>query len=246
MARKIASLVGKKFGQLIVVGLDHQRKKDGLYYWKCWCNACNRFCVILGANLVNGTATNCGCIDRKTNPKSNYKHGMRYTRLYRIYRDMRNRCENKNDKHYQYYGARGITICKEWKEDPVAFFSWAQSHGYRDDLTIDRIDSLKGYSPENCRWADVYQQANNQITNVRLEYNGVEHTMAEWSRYFDLPYSIFNYYVTTRMLPVKEAALSTAKRCKVRGIDAPTEDDIEEKLALIGGNFVAKEEDTLD
>lgn len=75
-----------------------------------------------------------------------------YTRLYRIWQNMKKRCYNKKEPAYRWYGAKGITVCKEWRESSDAFIEWALSHGYRDDLTIDRIRVARGYCPSNCRW----------------------------------------------------------------------------------------------
>lgn len=81
----------------------------------------------------------------------------------------------------------GITICDEWNDFAV-FRDWAYSHGYDDELTIDRIDYNGNYEPDNCRWADAVTQANNTRSNHIIEYNGESHTMAEWSRIMNIPY----------------------------------------------------------
>jgi hypothetical protein len=91
-------------------------------------------------------------------------HGESKTRLYHTWRMMRYRCQNKNLPIYQKYGARGISVCDKWDKSYIAFRDWALSNGYRDDLTIDRIDGDGDYCPENCRWVDYYIQN----TNLRI------------------------------------------------------------------------------
>ena len=94
--------------------------------------------------------------------KSYHHHGMTHSRLYECWRDMKSRCNNPKNKRYYDYGGRGITVCKEWEESFIPFWQWALENGYSDDLTIDRIDNDKGYSPGNCRWASHYEQVHNQ------------------------------------------------------------------------------------
>lgn len=108
------------------------------------------------------------------------KHGQCGTRLYNIFRGMKKRCYNKNCKDFYKYGGRGITVCDEWKDSFQAFYDWSIANGYFDNLTIDRIDNNKGYSPDNCRWVDIKTQSNNTRKNVFLTYNGETMTLAEW------------------------------------------------------------------
>lgn len=111
----------------------------------------------------------------------NYKHGGRGTRLYGIWKAMRQRCHDPHCNRYHIYGGKGITICPEW-DDFACFRQWAYENGYDYKLSLDRIDGNGNYEPSNCRWATILEQQNNRSTNRRLSLNGEEHTMAEWSR----------------------------------------------------------------
>lgn len=119
----------------------------------------------------------------------NYKHGEtvnnRITRLYRIWGLMKNRCNNPNNPAYKDYGGRGITVCQEW-HDFVQFKQWALSHGYQDDLTIDRIDFNGNYCPENCRWITMAAQQGNTRANTFYTINGETHHINEWARIYGL------------------------------------------------------------
>ena len=117
-------------------------------------------------------------------PKGNHnhlKHGGRYTRLYYIWKTMRQRCNNPNCTKYGIYGQRGVTICDEWN-DFAEFRKWALSSGYTDNLTIDRIDVNGNYEPSNCRWATAKEQSNNRRNTFYLECYGERHNLDEWSK----------------------------------------------------------------
>lgn len=125
------------------------------------------------------------------------------SRLNVIYWDMKTRCYDCNLKHYKNYGGRGITVCNEWLDPEIInsganggrytkgwlnFKEWAISHGYKDDLSIDRIDNSKGYSPENCRWISVKKQSNNRRSNRLITYKGKTQTLSEWCDEFKVDY----------------------------------------------------------
>jgi hypothetical protein len=108
------------------------------------------------------------------------RHGMYGTRLYHIWNGLSGRCLNPNNKDYANYGERGIGVCDEWR-NPEKFFEWAFLNGYGDNLTLDRIDTNKGYSPNNCRWITWKKQQRNKRNNRMIEYNGEIHCVAEWA-----------------------------------------------------------------
>lgn len=111
----------------------------------------------------------------------NIKHGGYKTRLYRIWKQMRIRCYCTTNPTYKYYGARGITICDAW-DDFAVFRDWALTHGYTDELSIDRIDNDGPYCPENCRWIPRAEQSRNTRNCKRYEFGGVTMTHNEWAR----------------------------------------------------------------
>lgn len=123
---------------------------------------------------------------------------------------MRQRCLNPNNKGYKWYGERGITICDEWLRSYDLFEKWAFTHGYCDDLTIDRIDNNKGYSPENCRWVTIRVQNNNLRKNKYITYKGKTQSMADWCRELNLHYS------ATRSRLAKGWSVEKAFTTKVR------------------------------
>ena len=116
------------------------------------------------------------------------KHGGVGTRLYRIYRNMIERCYYANNDHYARYGGRGISVCDEWQRSFASFRAWAMATGYSDKLTLDRIDYNGNYEPENCRWLSMKEQSNNKRNNRYVEYNGEVHTVSEWADIIGVKY----------------------------------------------------------
>jgi hypothetical protein len=126
--------------------------------------------------------------DRNGCKNPNYKGGRTNTRLYGIYHNMKTRCYNAKSQFYHRYGGRGITVCEEWKNDFQIFYEWAMYNGYSDELTLDRIDSDKGYSPDNCRWTDKRTQAINRCTTHLITIEGVTKSLIEWCEIFCINY----------------------------------------------------------
>lgn len=179
---KPLDLTGKRFGRLVAVELS-KRTSDG-YYWRCQCD-CGNEIEVYASSLHKGLTKSCGCLIKDVlseRNKKNAKHGMSRSRLYRTYYGMKHRCYDPKDSHYKNYGAKGITICNEWLESFKAFQDWALANGYTDELTIDRIDNSKGYSPSNCRWATKAQQVRNSSATKYYTYKGKTLCIADWAK----------------------------------------------------------------
>ena len=124
------------------------------------------------------------------------KHNLSNTRLYHIWRGMLDRCYNEKNHSYHRYGGRGITCTSEWSNKEVGFqtfYDWAMSNGYQEDLTIDRINNNLGYSPDNCRWADAYTQANNKSSNIYVTREGRTQTLKQWTDELGIDYHVVQH-----------------------------------------------------
>ena len=174
---RLVDLTNKTFGRLTV--LHKAESVSGRTMWLCRCE-CGNIKAIEAYSLKIGETQSCGCLQREVQGNLARTHGLANTPLYRKFRRMHDRCYNTNSKSYKNYGGRGIKICAEWLKDFTQFYNWALQNGYSPELSIDRIDNNKGYSPENCRWVNKTVQSNNRRTNHFLEFNGERHTLAEW------------------------------------------------------------------
>ena len=171
-------MVGHKYGKL--TALHRISNADGHTKYECKCE-CGNIVIVDSCNLSTGATKSCGCIRKSTTKTLKLSHGQCGTRLYRCWRNMIDRCENFNNVEYKNYGNRGIFVCEEWHSFNN-FYIWALSNGYKDTLTIERIDVNKGYSPDNCTWADYYTQARNRTDNVKIRFNGKEMILTDWAK----------------------------------------------------------------
>ena len=112
-------------------------------------------------------------------------------KLYSTWRNMLSRCYNPNANRYDCYGGRGITVCREWREDFQAFYSWAICSGYADDKRLEREDVNRDFSPENCRWVAPEEQNKNTRRNRLIEHAGEKKTAAEWARLYGVDRCVF-------------------------------------------------------
>lgn len=177
LPRKIIDMKGEKIGRLTVLERAENTKSNKAQ-WLCLCDCGNKV-VIPRSSFIRGTKS-CGCLRSDWAKENNRIHGMKKTRLYRIWSGMKDRCCNPNSKYWGRYGGRGICVCDEWKNF-IDFYEWSLESGYSEKLTLDRIDNNGDYCPENCRWSTYKQQENNRSNNRILVHNGESHTISEWS-----------------------------------------------------------------
>lgn len=176
---KFIDITGKRFNKLTVISRAESRRQPSgklVTYWNCKCD-CGNIRQVRGCDLKDGHIKSCGCL-LKRHKKSN-------TRIYTAWNHIIQRCYNSNCKSYKNYGARGITMCDEWLEDFMNFYNWAMRNGYRDDLTIDRIDVNGNYEPSNCRWADDFTQRRNKRNSRYFSINGETKVLADWAKQYN-------------------------------------------------------------
>lgn len=148
-------------------------------------------------------------------------NGLSKTRIYRIYHRMVYRCKtDKTCEIYRIYRENGIIVCDNWLGENgfINFYNWSMSNGYNDNLTIDRIDGLKGYSPDNCRWVDYKVQGNNTNRNRLITYNGKTQTMSQWADELGIPYQRLNSRINTFKMSLEDAFRNETMNNHTRGI----------------------------
>lgn len=205
MKRIKNDLTGKKYGRLLVLGIDDRGTRKT--YWNCQCD-CGNIKSVRADSLISGSIQSCGCLKKevdKINLSANHKHKMSGTRIYFIWQGIKDRCYNINNTRYLRYGGRGIKVCDEWLNDFSAFYEWAMNNGYSDELTIDRIDNSGNYNPNNCRWVNKKTQANNRETNIKITIGNATKTLSEWCDIFEIDYKkIYARYERNGFISIDE------------------------------------------
>lgn len=166
--------IGNKYNRLTVIKRA-ENYKDGTAQWSCQCN-CGNIVIHKGSSLRRNKATSCGCF----NIECHTKHLMCFSREYKSWQGMKERCYNKNSKSYKDYGARGITVCKSWVNSFESFY--ADMGGREKGMSIDRINNNGNYEPSNCRWANMTEQSNNRRSSHYVTFNGDTKSISEWAR----------------------------------------------------------------
>lgn len=182
---KYLDLTNKKFNRL--TALERVSNQGQKVMWKCKCD-CGNIAYVSASNLTCNRTKSCGCLKDEKLIQRSTTHNQRHTKLYEVWKSIKQRCFNPNNISYKNYGARGITICDDWKNNFQSFFNWSMQNGYTTNLSIDRIDNNGNYCPENCRWTDRHTQSNNTRSNRYITYNNQTKTLADWVKTTNLSY----------------------------------------------------------
>lgn len=183
-------IVGQKFGNWTVLSFSHKERvssKEYKNYYICKCK-CGTIRKVMRSNLLKGISTSCGCLQRKKTSEHNATHGQSSKRIYAIWQNMKERCYRTKRHNYSNYGGRGIAVCDEWKNDFQAFYDWAMANGYKEDLTIDRINVNGNYEPNNCRWVTQEIQRLNKTTTKYITYKNETKPLMVWCQELGLNY----------------------------------------------------------
>lgn len=225
---------GRKWHQLKAIKFTHHniypRRKRGpdainkVPFWDFMCD-CGEIVNASIASVRIGGQKSCGCLRSKVSKDVNLRHGdsrpgSKYNRIYRIWSQMKRRCDLPTAVSYPNYGGRGISVCKEWSDDYVSFKNWSLENGYEDNLTIDRTNNDGNYEPDNCRWTTRTVQANNRSTNRIVEYEGKKYTLAELGRQTGTDPDSISYRLNLGYSPERAVEMELDYRAKINSLES--------------------------
>lgn len=197
-------ITDEKFGMLTAI-MPVGRDVSGNIQWLCKCECGNKLPVLRG-NLCKGNSKSCGC-DRM---RGATKHGLAHTPEYKPWTTMKYRCDNPNNSSYHKYGARGIKVCKRWRD--FAFFMKDMGSKPTSEHSIERIDNEGDYTPENCRWALPYEQARNTRQNRWITYNGKTLCLTDWSKKFGIKYQTLSHRLNNPKMSIHDAFTTPVRK----------------------------------
>lgn len=187
--KNVQDLTGQRFGRLTVVRLS-ERRSGRKTFWICKCD-CGNEKIVRSDIIKSGNTRSCGCLHKEQairNVSKNHKHKMSYTPLHYRWLNIKDRCNNSRNGSYQRYGGRGIKVCEEWNNNFQAFYDWAVSNGYKESLSIERKDVNKGYSPSNCEWIPMIEQANNRRSTIWIKHEDEKMNLMQLSKKVGINY----------------------------------------------------------
>ena len=182
---KLIDLTGQRFNRIFVESRA-PNNKNGSAQWNCVCD-CGNKTIVYGASLRGKITKSCGCLAKEKNIARRTTHGMSKIAEYNTWIHLKQRCSNPMNKNYHRYGGRGITVCERWFSSFAHFFTDLGPKP-SPNHSIERIDNNGNYSPENTRWGNATDQANNTRRNTVIEFRGETKTLPEWCRLLNLNY----------------------------------------------------------
>lgn len=228
MARNSIDLIGQTFGRLKVIGKGGKDKR-GATLWLCECS-CKKLTTALAYQLRSGSKKSCGCLQKEIGKINFTKHGECGSKLHRLWKGMKTRCNNPNHRQYKDYGGRGIKVCEDWEDNFTSFRDFMLSIGYDATLptgeqTIERIDVNGNYEPDNCKLITKREQNFNKRCNHKATYKGVTKTLVEFAEEYNLDVEnlynrINNYGYTIEEAiekPVRKFRRKNAPKYEVNG-----------------------------
>lgn len=196
MSRRIQVPVGTKFGMLSVIEeTEMHKQRNGKFRRQMVCECqCGQITIAMLCNLRSGHTTSCGCVQQSAG-KRNRTHGRSGSKAYRAWADMIQRCYNPSRRRYETYGARGITVCQQWRD---SFDSFLKDMGEppSSSHSIDRKDNDGNYEPDNCHWATAQAQARNTSRNRLVTFRDETACIADWAERLDISYATLYYRIT--------------------------------------------------
>ena len=179
MAKLRKNLIGQTFACLTVTELVRKNDKN---YWKCRCR-CGTETEVYGSKLTSGHTKSCGCYGREAAAKRLTTHGMKHTRTYKIWWRMVTRVTNPNDADFGRYSKLGMA--ESWKKFENFYADMGE---VPEGLSLDRVNNDRGYFPDNCRWATVFEQSVNKSNTIYITFNGQTKPLRVWTQELDLDY----------------------------------------------------------
>lgn len=189
------SHIGEIHGIYTIIDVLNKKDKYGHYIYIAECKECgykkySHYGAISGkSHEVN--ACNHLMLGNKYIQQTKWTN----KRIQNIFKGLKERCYNESHKDYKWYGAKGVKVCEEWLNNPISFEKWSLQNGYKNDLTIDRIDENKNYSPDNCRWISNVHNAKYKSTTHLIDVNGEKHTGRDWSKKLGIGINTINKYI---------------------------------------------------
>lgn len=193
MSCKTDENVGKRIGIYDILNVCEHKDNDGHKLYHVRCSACGWENDMRLYNIKY--ATRCTHMNLHGDYRSFNTYTWSNKRIQTIFKEMKDRCYNSNDKSYRWYGAKGIQIYDEWIENPKSFEDWAVENGYDDSLTIDRINENKDYCPENCRWVTLENNSKYKSSTSLISVDGETHTGRDWAQVLGFGVNTINMYV---------------------------------------------------